>query len=179
MLVGMGLIAGIMVMTAPLDSLAHRSGCHTLHTCPSDEKTYICGDLGYPCNGASKLEDIPLALINVPLVVETSFEQIFGRKPTVSESSFWKGRYRGDRNGLSKMKSSMRWHKENNSTGPKARPLTKAQLVPRINEFFASVYGRLPTPSENKYWISRINDKPSQETLIGAMGYQKVHQIQH
>ena len=28
---------------------AHRSGCHSLHSCPSDSNTYICGDTGY-CN---------------------------------------------------------------------------------------------------------------------------------
>ncbi len=28
-------------------ALAHRSGCHRWHSCPSDRGTYICGDLGY------------------------------------------------------------------------------------------------------------------------------------
>ena len=28
---------------------AHRSGCHRWHSCPSDTGSYVCGDLGYPC----------------------------------------------------------------------------------------------------------------------------------
>ena len=26
---------------------AHRSGCHRFHSCPSDNGSYVCGDLGY------------------------------------------------------------------------------------------------------------------------------------
>jgi hypothetical protein len=26
---------------------AHRSGCHSNHSCPSDTGSYVCGDLGY------------------------------------------------------------------------------------------------------------------------------------
>ncbi len=33
-------------------TLAHRSGCHRWHSCPSDRGTYVCGDLGY-CSGCS------------------------------------------------------------------------------------------------------------------------------
>src|SRR5213594_1872259 len=32
------------------DALAHRSGCHRWHSCPSDHGTYVCGDLGH-CSG--------------------------------------------------------------------------------------------------------------------------------
>lgn len=28
------------------DALAHQSGCHRWHSCPSDRGTYTCGDLG-------------------------------------------------------------------------------------------------------------------------------------
>lgn len=28
---------------------AHQSGCHRWHSCPSDTGSYVCGDLGYPC----------------------------------------------------------------------------------------------------------------------------------
>ena len=28
-------------------ALAHRSGCHRWHSCPSDSGSYVCGDLGY------------------------------------------------------------------------------------------------------------------------------------
>jgi DNA-binding beta-propeller fold protein YncE len=35
---------------------AHRSGCHRWHSCPSDDGSYVCGDLGYDsqCPGSSK-----------------------------------------------------------------------------------------------------------------------------
>ena len=28
-------------------AFAHRSGCHRWHSCPSDHRTYVCGDLGH------------------------------------------------------------------------------------------------------------------------------------
>jgi endonuclease YncB( thermonuclease family) len=30
-----------------MDSLGHRDGCHRWHSCPSDDGSYVCGDLGY------------------------------------------------------------------------------------------------------------------------------------
>ena len=33
----------------PAVALAHRSGCHRWHSCPSDTGSYTCGDAGYPC----------------------------------------------------------------------------------------------------------------------------------
>ena len=33
----------------PDQLLAHQSGCHRWHSCPSDTGSYVCGDLGYPC----------------------------------------------------------------------------------------------------------------------------------
>lgn len=40
----------------PIESLAHRDGCHRWHTCPSDTGSYVCGDLGHGC-GSSENED--------------------------------------------------------------------------------------------------------------------------
>ena len=36
--------------------LGHRSGCHRYHSCPSDNGSYVCGDLGYDsqCPGKNK-----------------------------------------------------------------------------------------------------------------------------
>lgn len=44
----LGLIV-IFLFLDPQQALAHRSGCHRWHSCPSDRGTYTCGDLGYPC----------------------------------------------------------------------------------------------------------------------------------
>jgi hypothetical protein len=43
--------AGIIAVAnlAIADASAHQSGCHRWHTCPSDTGSYVCGDLGYPC----------------------------------------------------------------------------------------------------------------------------------
>ena len=35
----------LLVTLGPV--LAHQSGCHRWHSCPSDHATYICGDIGY------------------------------------------------------------------------------------------------------------------------------------
>lgn len=40
----------------PIESLAHRDGCHRWHTCPSDTGNCVCGDLGHGC-GSSEEED--------------------------------------------------------------------------------------------------------------------------
>jgi endonuclease YncB( thermonuclease family) len=39
---------------SPMESFAHRDGCHRWHSCPSDEGSYVCGDLGYDdeCGGS-------------------------------------------------------------------------------------------------------------------------------
>ncbi|HKI06915.1 MAG TPA: hypothetical protein VKA09_00830 [Nitrososphaeraceae archaeon] len=40
----------------PIESLAHRDGCHRWHSCPSDDGSYVCGDLGYDdeCGGSEE-----------------------------------------------------------------------------------------------------------------------------
>lgn len=35
-----------------MPAAAHRSGCHSWHSCPSDTSSYVCGDKGY-CSGCS------------------------------------------------------------------------------------------------------------------------------
>jgi hypothetical protein len=39
-------VAGLLCIPT---ALAHRSGCHAWHSCPSDRGTYECGDTGH-CN---------------------------------------------------------------------------------------------------------------------------------
>lgn len=164
----------------PLTAFAHRSGCHNLHTCPSDSGTYECGDLGYPCNGATSIKDIPLSLINVPLLVEKAFTETFGRKPTDAESAFWKNRFRNDKDGLYKIRKTMVWHKTQGSFGPRVSSSTiKARLIKNMNAMFASIYGRDPSIPENQYWLSRIEDKPDEQALLGAMGWHKARNIHH
>ncbi len=43
-------LALLLTLLLVSPALAHRSGCHRWHSCPSDRGTYICGDLGY-CSG--------------------------------------------------------------------------------------------------------------------------------
>jgi hypothetical protein len=173
------LILGVAV-TAPV-AHAHRSGCHNLHTCPSDANTYACGDLGFACDGSTSIDQIPAAHIQVPLVVEKAFRDTFGRAPSVAESAFWKKRWRADKDGLRKLRSAMAWHKEHGSFGPKvSAAITRARLINDVNSIFGSVYdGRLPTPSESKYWISRTADKTTTDALRGAMAFHKAHGIPH
>lgn len=171
----------IALAATPAAALAHRSGCHNLHTCPSDSDTYVCGDLGFACDGSTSIEEIPAKSIHVPLVVEKAFSDIFGRKPTDAESRFWKQRWRGDKDGLRKLRSTMTWHKGEGSYGPKVTAVAaRARLIPEVNRIFASVYdGRLPTSSESRYWISRTGDKVTEEALRAAMAFHKAKNIQH
>ncbi len=44
------LLATLLALLPAISTLAHQSGCHRWHSCPSDRGTYVCGDLGY-CSG--------------------------------------------------------------------------------------------------------------------------------
>ncbi len=165
----------------PSAALAHRSGCHNLHTCPSDSNTYVCGDLGYPCDGSTSVDQIDPKKIHVPLLVEKAFTEIFGRVPTDAESNFWKKRFRADKDGVRKIRNAMAWHKAKGSFGPKiTAATTRTRLIKEINSIFMSVHdGRLPTLTESQYWISRTADKTTAEALRGAMAHHKAHGIFH
>src|SRR3990167_4725165 len=39
--------AVIFSSSFPGITIAHQSGCHRWHSCPSDSGSYVCGDLGY------------------------------------------------------------------------------------------------------------------------------------
>ncbi len=168
-----------VIVFVPKISLAHRSGCHTLHTCSSDTDKYVCGDLGYPCDGSSSIKDVPLSVINVPLVVEKVFIEKFGRRPSDAESVFWKSRFRTDKGSLYKLRRVMAWHKSVGSFGPVV-VVDSASMVKNINAMFRSVYdGRDPVVTENQYWISRIIDKPTEQAMKDAMLFHKGNNIQH
>ncbi len=178
-------ILSILLLTAiiflfPSTTLAHRSGCHTLHTCPSDSNTYECGDLGYPCNGARSIKDIPMESIAVPLLAESTFNTIFGRKPTDRESGYWKNRFRSDKGSTYKIKRAMRWHKTIGSFGPKILPPNPADLIPKINQMFRTIYDeRNPTKSENNYWITRVAEKITEQAIKDAMQFHRQNNIEH
>lgn len=181
---GLLLLVCCLVAVGPQVASAHRSGCHNLHTCPSDTNSYQCGDLGYPCNGASSIDDIELSQINVPLAVEAIFRQVFGRKPTDIESLYWKARFRSDKGSTYKVKRAMRWHEARGSFGPTPVAATAAieplSMVKNINAMFRAVYDeRNPTVSENKYWLSRIVDKTTEQAMKDAMLYHRLNNIDH
>ncbi len=41
------LLATLLALLPTISPLAHRSECHLWHSCPSDQGTYVCGDLGH------------------------------------------------------------------------------------------------------------------------------------
>ena len=176
-----GLVVALVILIVPQVALAHRSGCHTLHTCSSDSDTYVCGDLGYPCNGATSISDIALSEINVPLLVEVAFLNEFGRWMTDVESQYWKARFRSDKDSVYKVRRVMDWHHANGSFGPKVPEVVASGVnISRINALFRAAYeGRNPSVSENMYWISRIGDKGTEEAMVGAMLYHRVRGITH
>lgn len=52
----------------------------------------------------------------VPLVVEQTFQQIYGRKPTSTESVYWKARARGDKKTQTSLQGAMVYQKEHATT---------------------------------------------------------------
>lgn len=177
---GTGIIAIVSVLFIAKPVFAHHSGCHNLHTCPSDTGTYVCGDLGYSCNGSTSAGNISVKLINVPLVVEKAFIDTFGRKPTDAESAYWENRFRNDKDGLYKIRRTMAWYQSIGSFGPKVTVVvTKSRLVKNMNAIFASVYGRQPTESENKYWLGRLGDKKTEVDIKNTMLFHNGSNIAH
>ncbi len=178
------LLLAALAVFSPQTALAHRSGCHTLHTCEPDTNNYVCGDLGYPCNGAMRIEDIDPATIFVPLLTEKVFMEVFARIPTPAESEYWKKRFRTDKNSIFKLRPAMAWHKSKASFGPTTTTpkavILKKDITNDLNTLFASVYdGRAPTASEHAYWLSRLKDKPTAPAIVGAMAFHKEHDIKH
>ena len=43
------LLAMLTVLSMAAVAQAHRDGCHSWHSCPSDSGSYACGDRGYAC----------------------------------------------------------------------------------------------------------------------------------
>ena len=43
-------VAGVFLLACAAlvaDAASHPDGCHRWHSCPSDDGSYVCGDLGY------------------------------------------------------------------------------------------------------------------------------------
>lgn len=167
-----GCFALAVIAAVPQVVLAHRSGCHNLHTCPSDTGAYVCGDLGYPCDGSTSAKQVSIKAINVPMVIDKAFTETFGRKTTEAESAYWKNRFRNDKDGLYKIRKTMAWHKTKGSFGP-------AAPTSIVAGFFRAVYGRDPSLTENAYWVTRIKDKPTEPAMKDTMLFHKANNIRH
>ncbi|MDO8512488.1 MAG: hypothetical protein Q7S57_04400 [bacterium] len=179
-LVGISIFAAVSLLFIAKPVFAHHSGCHNLHTCPSDSSAYVCGDLGYPCDGSTSAAKISIKQISVPLVIEKAFFDTFGRKPTDFESAYWKNRFRNDKDGLYKIRRTMAWYEFIGSFGPKVSiATTKVRLVKNMNAIFASVYGRKPFESENRYWLGRLEDKKTEAEIKNTMLFHKGSNIAH
>lgn len=132
---------------------------------------------GATCNMSNK---------SVPAVVARSFSQVFGRYITHAESVYWKTRARGDKCNENDLAGAMRWHKQKGSAGPASsqnvsginQTSGKVNRL-QINSLFRTVYNRNPSISENSYWLSRINDKPSVAAMLGAMKFHWAARISH
>jgi hypothetical protein len=56
------IVSGLVCQIFTINSesvFAHRSGCHRVHSCPSDTGSYVCGDLGNDsqCPGSFKKDN--------------------------------------------------------------------------------------------------------------------------
>ncbi len=66
-----------VVILSEQDSFAHRDGCHSKHSCPSDTGSYTCGDKGY----CSECSDNQYCKAGQPRTSEPVYES----KPSYSE----------------------------------------------------------------------------------------------
>lgn len=125
----------------------------------------------------------------VPSIVSEEFKKTYQRPPTFKESKYWKNRARTDKQTLDALQNTMSyWYSRqqallaatrNRLVPVGGRVSGATYLIPRINTIFRSVYGHNPTPSENRYWLSRISSKPTEQAMRGAMAFHKANNISH
>lgn len=72
------LILGIIFISVPLVTEAHRSGCHRWHSCPSDTGSYTCGDLGYTSGCPSRSDSNTVAPAPAPIKNQPANSYISG-----------------------------------------------------------------------------------------------------
>jgi len=124
-----------------------------------------------------------IANSEVPVMVARIFREVFGRDITHSESVYWKARARSDKCSETALIGTMRWHKAHGSAWPRTAGVSHTEGSKahhsQINALFRLAYGRNPSMSENKYWLSRLSDKPTTAALLGAMQYHKLKNILH
>lgn len=62
-----------LVFFVPQISYEHQNGCHSVHSCPSDSGSYVCGDLGYNtyCSTKSTATYVPVPDHDYSMFVQT------------------------------------------------------------------------------------------------------------
>ena len=55
------LAIGVLGLSWLRPAAAHQDGCHRYHSCPADDGSYRCGDLGYVCDTRGTAADPALA----------------------------------------------------------------------------------------------------------------------
>lgn len=98
--------------------------------------------------------------------INALFRSVFGRTPTVEEWTYWAERAK-DKPQLPALLGAMQWHKLQGTTIG-TLPSGPVQLQ-EINSLFRSVYERVPTFSEWKYWAGRLIDKARRLPFLGAL----------
>ena len=120
----------------------------------------------------------------VPVVVEQLYRQVYGQPTTVCTSHYWKFRARTDKATRSKLLGAMMWQKAR-GRNPVFRSCLQQQQAGRvagastqsgnithhdINRLFRQTHsGVNPTVAQNRYWLGRLKDKPTQAAMLGAM----------
>lgn len=112
------------------------------------------------------------------------FAEVFGREPNNAEFNYWFNRIQQESLSHDQVKEKMAYYKATGRTmpavaAPKVAGASTSALAPKINSIFRSVYTRNPSVSENHYWLSRINDKPTEQALRDAMLFHKGNGINH
>jgi hypothetical protein len=126
--------------------------------------------------GAGVVDGSEVSWSNVPLEVGKSFYPSFtltmdSGTPVKTKQNIW----------VEVTGEGMEATSQNFSiTAVKATAVKKTTLSSSdVSALFQSVYGRVPTSSELKYWNGRRSDKPTSTALLGAMGYHKAQGINH
>ena len=92
----LSLALAFLIILAPFSkALAHRSGCHRWHSCPSDTGSYVCGDLGYTSGCTKVMSETPKATSKTSASSVKKTTSV--KTPVVKKEKVWvNGYYRKD-----------------------------------------------------------------------------------
>ena len=125
------------------------------------------------------LSILPAAAAGLVDRVPEAFEAVYGKKPTATETAYWKKRVTsGEKKTYQALVGAMGYQKSKGVTGAtpaKPKADSKTTMIKDTLPLFIKVYGNNPTNNEKAWWRARIscNELKSLKDLENSMNFHK------